>query len=355
MFLDIVKVFIPAVLAFSIGIGITPILTQHLYTRKMWKKKAGKIGLDGKDTPLFNKLHETRDTATPRLGGIIIWFSAAVATVLIYLLGDLFPSTFAKLDFLTRSQTWIPLAVLLLGALVGLVDDLFEIRGTGDYSAGGFSLTKRLFFIALVGCLIGLWFYVKLDVREIGLPFFGPLFIGPFIVPFFMLVTLAIYSGGIIDGIDGLAGGIFAIIFAAYGAVAFFQNQISLAAFCAAVLGGILAFLWFNIPPARFYMSETGSMALTLTLGVVAFMTDALGGGEGIVILLVIALPLVVTSLSVIIQAVSKRFFGRKIFLIAPLHHHFEAKGWPPYKVTMRYWILGVVFALIGLIITLIT
>ncbi len=354
MLLDLIKIFIPALLSFAIGIGITPVLTHYLYAHKMWKKKAGKIGLDGAETPLFNKLHETRETGTPRLGGVLIWVSATIAILGVYLLGLLFESSFfSKLDFLSRDQTWIPLSALLIGAVIGLIDDLFEIRGGGSYKAGGLSLRKRLFIVGTVGLLASFWFYYKLDVLTIGVPFYGELFIGWLIIPLFTLITIAVYSGGIIDGIDGLAGGIFAIMFGAYGAIAFFQNQINLSAFCATLLGGILAFLWFNIPPARFYMSETGSMALTLTLSIVAFMTDSLGGGEGLLVLLLVAFPLLITSLSAVIQMFSKRFLHRKVFLIAPLHHHFEALGWPSYKVTMRYWILSVIFALLGLILAL--
>ena len=155
------------------------------------------------------------------------------------------------------------------------------------------------------------------------------------------------FSGGVIDGLDGLAGGVFASIFAAYSGIAFFQNQINIAAFCAVIAGAILAFLWFNIPPARFYMSETGIMALTTTLTAIAFLTDA------VTVLPIIAFPLVVESFSVMIQLGSKRFFGKKVFLVAPIHHHFEAMGWPPEKVTMRFWVLGSVFAALGLIVQL--
>ncbi|MDO8564617.1 MAG: hypothetical protein Q7R88_01335 [bacterium] len=351
----IVKVFVPAVLSFTIGIGITPLLTHYLYKHTMWKKRAGKTGSEGESTVLFNKLHESREVGIPRLGGVVIWFSAATTIALIFLFAQVFPiPAIMKLDFLSRSQTWIPLAVLLLGAGIGLVDDFFEILGNGDHKAGGLSLRKRLMLVGLIGLLTGFWFYAKLDVSAISIPFNGLLPVGPYLIPLFALVAIAIYSGGIIDGIDGLAGGVFAIIFAAYGMIAFFQNQIDLAAFCAVILGGILAFLWFNIPPARFYMSETGSMALTLSLTVVAFLTDLPGGGEGLLLLPIIAFPLVITSLSAIIQLGSKRYRHKKVFLIAPLHHHFEALGWPPHKVTMRYWIIGVIFAIIGIIFALV-
>lgn len=356
MIVDIIKVFIPAVLAFGLGIGMTPILTHYLYVHRMWKKKPGKRDLNGKETPLFNRLHETREVGTPRLGGVIIWISAALTAFGVFFAARLFPDSFAAhLDFLTRSQTWLPLAALLAGALVGLYDDVLQIVGGAEGADGGLHLRTRLALVAALGLFAGWWFFEKLDVISVGVPFFGDFSVGIFIIPLFSLVMLAVYSGGIIDGIDGLAGGVFAIIFGAYGAIAFFQDQINLAAFCAALLGGILAFLWFNIPPARFYMSETGSMALTLALTVVAFMTDALGEGNGLLVLPLVALPLVATTLSTIIQLIAKRFWGRKVFRIAPLHHHLEALGWPPHKITMRYWVIGVVAALAGVIVALIS
>jgi len=209
--------------------------------------------------------------------------------------------------------------------------------------------------VGVISVLIAGWFYFKLEVDTLGVPFAPDFYIGFLIIPFFIIVALAIYAGGVIDGIDGLSGGVFGAIFAAYAGVAFYQQQIDLAAFCAMIVGAILSFLWFNIPPARFYMSETGTMGLTLTLATVAFMTDSLGEGHGVFALPIIAFPLVVTVASNIIQLASKKLrSGKKIFLVAPLHHHFEAIGWPPYKVTMRYWVLSIIFALFGLIIALI-
>jgi phospho-N-acetylmuramoyl-pentapeptide-transferase len=356
MEIDIIKVILPSVVAFITGMFFTPILTRFLYKHKMWKKKAKTVSIDGGGTPIFNSLHADREVSTPRMGGIVIWISIIITTLLFWFLGNLFSgSIFSKLDFLSRDQTWIPLSVLLLGALVGLIDDVLEIKGIGGNYAGGLSLKKRLFFVGIISLLISLWFYFKLELSSISVPFMGHIDFGLLFIPLFVLITLFIYSGGVIDGIDGLAGGVFASIFAAYAGIAFFQNQINLAAFCTVVVGSILAFLWFNIPPARFYMSETGSMALTLTLAIVAFMTDEMGNGIGIAVLPIIALPLFITSLSVIIQVISKKFRnGKKVFLVAPVHHHFEAKGWPAYKVTMRYWVVGLVCAILGVILALI-
>ncbi len=353
---NIVKVLLPAIFAFIIGISITPLWTSYLYKKEMWKKKAKTVSIDGYGTPIFNNLHKEKETKTPRLGGVIIWATSAIIIMVFWFLSRMLPgSVFVKLDFLSRDQTWIPFIALLIGAIIGLFDDVMEIRGSLDHKAGGLSLKKRLLLIGIVGLFCASWFYYKLDVSSIGIPFYGDLNLGWLFIPFFVIVLWAIYSGGVIDGLDGLAGGVFATMFSAYGIIAFSQQQINLAAFCAVIVGSILAFLWFNIPPARFYMTETGSMALTITLTIVAFMTDSLGHGHGLFVLPIIALPLIVTTASVIIQVLSKKFrHGKKVFLVAPLHHHFEAIGWPAYKITMRYWVIGLIAAGLGVIIALI-
>ncbi len=356
---DIVKIFLPTAVSFIIGILLAFPISAFLYKHEMWKKKAKEVAFDGSTTPVFNQMHAEREVRVPRMGGMIIWGSVLITTLAIYILdimtADGTPGIWSKLDYLSRGQTWIPLLSLIIGALVGLVDDYMEVRGVSSaYKAGGLSLRKRLLVVGAVSMLAALWFYFKLEVSAIGIPFFGVLPLGALFIPFFVLIALAVYSGGIIDGLDGLAGGIFAAIFAAYAGVAFYQNQINLAAFCAVLVGGILAFLWFNIPPARFYMSETGSMALTLTLTMVAFLTDNIAEGYGISVLFIIAFPLLATSVSVILQLLSKRYRYKKLFIVSPLHHHFEAVGWPAYKVTMRYWVISVVLAIIGMIVAFI-
>ena len=223
------------------------------------------------------------------------------------------------------------------------------IRQSGE----GLRLRYRLIIVVVLASAIGWWFWDKLDVTAISIPFMPPLEIGWLIIPLFVVVSLALYASGVIDGIDGLSGGVFASIFASYTIIAFSHGQIDLAAFTACVVGGLLAFLWFNIPPARFYMSDTGTMGLTLAIGTVAFMTDDLGGGVGIAVLPIIGGLLVVTVLSDVAQILSKKFLGRKLLRIAPLHHHFEAIGWPGAKVVMRYWVLSVVLAFAGVIIAL--
>ena len=351
----IIKVLAPTAIAFVLGILITPIVTHSLYTFEMWKKKSGKgSGYGGGETPIFDALHAKKDTNTPRMGGIVIWASIVLTVLLIWLLQFIFPNdTLGTLNFLSRSQTWLPLTALLIGAIVGFIDDLLVVRGTGKHFAGGLPLSQRILVVGVTACFSAWWFYEKLGVHEINLIGYGPIDLGTFFIPFFVIVALSIYASSVIDGIDGLSGGTFMFIFTAYAGIALFQNQIDLAAFCATVVGGILAFLWFNIPPARFYMTETGIMALTMSLTIVAFMTDALGGGEGVSVLPVIGFLLVLTVASDVVQVFSKKVFGKKVFRIAPIHHHFEAIGWPGEKVTMRYWVLGFIFAILGVLLAI--
>lgn len=354
MVIDVVKAISPAAIAFFVGIAMTPVVTHYLYACKAWKKKAGKVGYAGGGTPLFDALHKEREVGTPRMGGIVIWGSVLLTIAGIWILDRIIGgTTLEKLEFFSRTQTWLPVFALIVGAGVGFLDDLFEIRGNGKHFAGGMPLRTRLLVVGFVAAFIAWWFYEKLGVSSLSIPFDGRLELGLLFIPVFVLIALAVYAGGVIDGIDGLAGGVFATIFAAYGSIAFYQSQIDLAAFCGTVVGGLLAFLWFNIPPARFYMSETGVMGLTMALTVVAFMTDTLGDGKGVAVLPIIAFPLVATVVSDIIQVLSKRFRGKKVFKIAPIHHHFEALGWPSYKVTMRYWVLTIIFAFIGVIVAL--
>jgi len=351
MNLDVVKVLIPTILTFLIGIGITPILTQYFYKYKMWKKSA-RVDAGDITSEDFKKHHNgDKEVSTPRVGGVIIWLSVIICILLLYIFSIIFPSDIsAKLNFLSRNQTLVPLGAFILASLIGLLDDFIQIFSTGSFAkdAIGFRWIK-IWSLILVGFLVSLWFYFKLDLTLIHIPFDGNVNLGLWFIPFFILVMLATFSTSVIDGMDGLSGGIMGTIFTAYSVIAFFHNQIDLSAFCAVIAGAILAFLWFNIPPARFYMGETGIMGLTVVLCVVAFLTNT------VLFLPIIALPLVVTSLSVIIQINVYKYFNKKrIFKIAPLHHHFEALGWSREKIVMRYWIIGIVCAILGAIIAII-
>ncbi|HFC10753.1 MAG TPA: hypothetical protein ENJ75_00940 [Candidatus Kaiserbacteria bacterium] len=345
------RVLIPSSIAFALGIALAPVLAHYLYKLRAWKKKSGKgHGIGGGGTPIFDELHKVRETSTPRMGGILIWATTLITALGIFTASYLFGEPFTSLNFFNRSQTWLPLMALLVGAFTGIIDDILEVtRGNG-----GLRLRTRLLIVAIMSFFAAWWFYTKLDISSIGIPFNGTFDLHIFFIPFFMLVTMVIYAGGTIDGLDGLSGGVFSIIFMIYAGIAFVQGQVSLAAFSATVAGATLAFLWFNIPPARFYMSETGSMALTLALSITAFSADTLGDGIGVAVLPIVAFPIMATVATTVLQVFWKKVFGKKLFRIAPIHHHFEAIGWPPYKVTMRYWVITLIMGVLGLSLALV-
>jgi len=346
--IDVIKIFTLGALGFVMAFLWTPVLTHFLYKYKLWRKNVRTKSIDGKEATFFQKFHAENEVSIPRFGGLLIWITTLF---LIFLFWGLSKITkiwwFDKLNFLSRSQTWLPLFALVSASFLGLIDDILQVFSKGKYIGGGLSLKVRLFVVFLIGLIGAWWFYFKLDWRTLHVPGVGSFEIGIWYIPFFVLVMMATYSGGVIDGLDGLAGGAFASIFGAYAAIALSRGQIDIATFCSTILGTILAFLWFNIPPARFYMGETGILGLTAALTVVAFLTDS------VLVLPIIGFLLVIESGSVILQLLSKKFRKKKVFLASPIHHHFEAKGWPQYKVTMRFWVVGIVMAIIGVAIRL--
>ncbi|MDI6883039.1 MAG: hypothetical protein QMC93_01005 [Patescibacteria group bacterium] len=345
---NVIKILILLVLSSALAVFWSPILTHFLYKYRLWRKKARETTIDGKPLPIFYNLHKEREIRVPRLGGLLIWITTVFVAFLLAALAKIFDGFWLeKLNFLSRDQTWLPLAALVAASLLGLSDDILQIFAKGKYTAGGIRFTRRLLIVLLIGVIAAWWFYFKLGWHTLHVPGIGDFEIGFWYLPLFVIVVAACWAGGVIDGLDGLAGGVFAIMFGAFSIIAFSRMQYNLASFCAVVTGTILAFLWSNIPPARFYMGETGMIGLTSTLAVVAFLTDS------VLVLPIIAGLLVIEVGSVLLQLFSKKFFHKKIFLSAPLHHHLEAKGWPPEKITMRFWILGMVLAIIGVAIRL--
>jgi phospho-N-acetylmuramoyl-pentapeptide-transferase len=231
---------------------------------------------------------------------------------------------------------------------VGLVDDYYNVRRIGP-SGGGLRMRHRLLLYTAIAVIGALWFYFKLDWDIVRIPFVKTYEIGAWYIPFFVLVIVATaFSVNNADGLDGLAGGALLTSFSAYAAIAYVQGRYDLATFCAVIAGAILAFLWFNVHPAKFFMGDTGAMALGVTLGVVALLTNTP------FLLLPIGIIFVVESLSIIVQVASKKLRGKKVFLSAPIHHHFEASGWPEEKVVMRFWMVSGVGAIIGLVIAIV-
>jgi len=347
---DIIKILFLFTFSSFLAILWTPILTHFLYKYKLWKKEARKKSIDGKSASVFYNLHKEKEVGTPRLGGLLIWLTVIFVILFFAILAKVSGSFWLeKLNFLSRSQTYLPLGILISASLLGLCDDLLQVSGKGKYIGGGMKFSRRLLIMIIIAGIGAWWFYSKLGWTTIFIPTIGDINIGFFYVPLFIITTLGCWAGGVIDGIDGLAGGTLAIIFSAFSVIAFSQGQIDLAAFCAVLAGAILAFLWFNIPPARFYMGESGMMGLTATLAAIAFLTNS------VFVLPIIGGLLVIEAGSVILQLLSKKFRHKKIFISSPIHHHLEAIGWSQSKITMRFWILGMIMAIIGVIIKLLS
>lgn len=345
---SVVKILGVSAFASAMAILWSPFLIDFLYKHQLWKKQARTKAISGEDAVIFNALHKERETKVPRMGGLLIVGTTVFVSFALYITSIFFPeSRITGFNFLSRNQTWLPLFTLIVASLLGLFDDISVVSDIGKYIGGGMSFKKRLAIVALLGLIGGLWFYGKLDWDVISIPLLGQFSIGIWYIPLFILVMVACWSGGIIDGLDGLAGGTFASIFGAFSIISFAQGKVDLATLCAVIAGTLFAFLWFNIPPARFYMSEVGTLGLTTTMAVVALLTDS------VFVLPIIGGLMVLEVGSVVIQLLSKKFRKKKIFLSTPIHHHFEAIGWPAHKVTMRAWIIGVVLAVIGVVIKL--
>ena len=341
-FPDIIFIGTCSVIAFTLTFILAPFFIRFLYHHHLGKQIRN-VTTDGKAATIFQQLH-IKKTGTPTMGGVLIW-GVTILTVII----SRFVAYLGWIDksLLQRKETYLPLATLLATAVLGAIDDLFNIRGLGR--SKGINVKPKFFWLTLFAGLGAWWFFYKLGYNSIHIPRLGDFEIGRWYIPLFMLVIISTANAvNITDGLDGLAGGLLMIAFGAFGVIAYVEGLIYLTAFCGVIAGAIAAFLWFNVAPAKFYMGDTGALSLGATLGVIAMLTNA------IIPLLFIGGVFIIETISVILQLLSKRYFHKKIFKVAPLHHHFEAMGWPEHNVVFRFWIIGGVLAVIGVIIGLV-
>ena len=347
--LNVLKIMVTGLLAFILAFSITPIWTKILYKYKIGIK-IKENSVDGKKLTYINKLHADK-SGTPTMGGLIVWVAVVILVVVSHFF---FPAVarwtdtnfLARLDFFSRKEVWLPLFALVSAGILGLFDDVMSVRGWGSNKGGGMRFAMRFWWLILISAVGAWWFFSKLGWDQLHVPAVGDFSIGILYVPLFMFVILfSAISSNETDGLDGLNGGVLFMAFSSFAIIAFMQNKVDLSAFCAAISGALLAFLWFNIYPARFFMGDTGAISLGATLGVIAMLTNS------VLSLFIIVFIYVLESSSVAIQLFSKRFFGRKVFLAAPIHHHFEAKGWPEPKVTMRAWIFTIIMSILGVVI----
>ena len=318
-----------ALAGFLLSMFLTPIYTYVAYKYHFWKKQK-KTTVDGKALPIMTKLHAHKFKRDfPTMAGLIGVISVTLVTWAF------------NLD---RGQTWLPLVGFLGGSFVGVIDDAINIFGTGRGAAGLRGPVKFL-LITAVGLALGWFFACKLGWTDLLIPFIGDIEIGVFgmTIVFAFAVVATSNAVNITDGLDGLSGGLAMLAYGAFGIIALFQGNVLLFGFCMTVVGWLLSYIWFNVPPARFMMGDTGSFALGAGLGVVAMMTNSF------LLLPIIGLPFVIETGSSLLQLMSKKFLGRKIFISAPLHHHLEALGWGEAKIVMRFWILAGVCAILGI------
>ncbi len=335
---EAIRVLILFALAFVVALIATPFMVRVL---KLLNVKKTNIR-DEKSAPIFYQFHKKK-ADTPTMGGVIIWGTVIGLALLFWILQSVFNGFANYFNFVSRSETYLPLAALFFAAVVGLMDDIFGIMGRGPHG-GGLSVPQKLGLYTLVSAVGAWWFYFRLGWDVLYIPFYGNISMGWYYIPFFMFILIATaFSTNETDGLDGLAGGTLFFAFGALAIISFATHRFDLAAMNAVILGALLAFLWFNIYPARFFMGDTGSMSLGITLGVMVMLTNT-----------ALFLPffgsiLIFESVTVIIQMLSKKFRKKKVFLSTPIHHHFEALGWPESQITMRFWIITIVTTTLGL------
>ncbi|HXV27073.1 MAG TPA: phospho-N-acetylmuramoyl-pentapeptide-transferase [Candidatus Paceibacterota bacterium] len=342
---NVVRIFTVATLAVFLALALEPLWMRFL--RRYFargKEIAKKSDTFWGPTPIFNALHKKKE-GTPTMGGFIIWASVALLTLVFWALHGTVDGFWSRMNFLSRAETYLPLAFLVVAGIAGMADDIAGIK-----RRSGFGMKERLFLFTVLAGVGGWWFVAKLGRDALNVPFLGDVVIGPvWYFLFFVAVMVATsFSADITDGLDGLSGGVFLTVFGALGAIAFDQGRMDLAVFIAAIIGGLLAFLWFNIYPAKFFMGDTGVMALGFVAGSTALLLNV-----PLLLPLIAVVPLVEAS-SVIIQTLSKKFRGKKVFLSTPIHHTFEAMGWHETQITMRFWMLNAVGAIIALTLFLV-
>ena len=328
---QISDIFLWALIACLLGFALTPVFTYFAYKYKFWKKQRSD-DVTGAKAAVFTKLHahKFRHHNIPTMAGLIFVVVISIVTII------------WNLD---RAQTWLPLAALLGGALIGLVDDIVNLVSDGKKTAG-LRAPIKFAMVTILGLIMGWWFFSRLGYSTVHIPHFGDLELGWLIVPLFAFVVVSMGNAvNISDGLDGLAGGLAISAFAVYAFIALLQGNYGISGFCFTVVGALIAYVWFNIYPARFFMGDVGSFALGTSLGVVAMLTDTL------FLLPFVGIVFVIEVGSSLVQILSKKFLHRKIFVSAPLHHHLEANGWPEPKITMRFWMLASVAGIASLIL----
>ena len=307
-----------------------------LYKLKFQRQKEKQVDFMGEATSVVNRLHSWK-VGTPNAGGLLI------IGVTILLSAIFYQVTKFELNWTAR----ILYATLITFGLLGLYDDFHKFVGK---KKGTYGLRIRYKFLLQwsLALVIGWLLYNRMGMSTIHVPFIGYFNLGPYYIGYAALVIVATTNAvNITDGLDGLVTGLTIIILSALWYLASLSGLTDINLFIAVMLGSLLAFLYFNIFPARVWLGDTGALSLGAMIAVIALMTNQS------IPLIVLGGVFVIEGISSLTQILSKTFFCKKIFLAAPIHHHFEAKGWDETKVTMRFWLAGAVFAYLGLFVAL--
>jgi phospho-N-acetylmuramoyl-pentapeptide-transferase len=283
--------------------------------------------------------HHFVKMGTPTMGGVLFILPTLFLTGLLNAV-----SLIGIYQNITGRSVLLPMLVMVSYGLLGALDDWEGIRG--PRRGQGMRARTKFLFQVFLAAFIAYALYEMLKVPQLFLPGVkGKIELGWWYIPIAMFIIVGTSNAvNFTDGLDGLAGLITATAFTSYGAIALMQGQVYLARFCFIVVGALFGFLWFNVHPAQLIMGDTGSLALGATLGTVALMT-----GHWILLPLIAVIPLV-EALSVIIQVgYFKLTHGRRFFKMAPIHLHFELLGWSETQVVQRFWLIGLLGAMIGI------
>lgn len=326
---------------FTSGLLYVPFI-RLLYKWRFQRAKQKTLDAFEKRTPIFDRFHQKK-AGTPVGGGLLI----------IMLTTFLFPLT-----LLIMKYFWIPItSVYPMGSeikillftflsfgILGLLDDAKKTFGVTSSKFFGLRLRHKLLLETVLAGIIGFWLVHDLKIDILYLPLLGVIEMGWWFVPLAILIIISFANAyNITDGLDGLATGVLVIALVAFWVISASILDSPLSVFIAIWLGSLLAFLYFNVFPARIFMGDVGALSFGATLAVVALI---LGKAPALVI---IGGVFVVEVASSLLQLLWKKFFGRKLFSAAPLHLWLQNKGWPEPKIVMRFWVISIVFAIFGL------
>lgn len=318
---------------------------NFLYQQKIQRQAQKTKDPFNKRTPLFDKFHRHKK-GTPVGGGILIIFT----TIILFLFYFFVYSLIRKKIITLYPSVIDEIKIILFGffsfALLGLYDDLTKIFFWKKNKFFGLRFRHKLIIEIILAAIVSYWLYSSLKIKFVYIPFFGVFNIGIFYPLFATFVIVAFANAvNITDGLDGLSAGCLMIALFAFLAVARSIIDIPISLFLSAWLGGIIAFLYFNIYPARLFLGDTGALSFGATLAIIGLI---LGKAFALVI---IGGVFVLESLSSLIQLLGKKYLKRKIFPVAPLHLYLQLKGWSEPKIVMRFWLIQIIFSLFGLMI----